>query len=150
MPEDRSYRYCALCQLVAGTIPCDRLWEDELVFAFLAAAPLVPGHALLIPKAHHNSLTTLDQATLARLFATATSLGQALARAAGGDGFNLHVANGACAGQEYPHVAVHLIPRHPTDGLHWPWQCRPYPSDAARAELLARLHERLAKGAPHG
>ena len=58
---------CVFCKIVAGDIPSDMVYQDELVVAFLDIAPLNPGHTLLIPREHHNSCTTVPPDCLARL-----------------------------------------------------------------------------------
>ena len=53
---------CVFCKIVRGDLPCDAIHDDEWVMAFLDIAPLAPGHALIIPKQHHTSITTLPPA----------------------------------------------------------------------------------------
>jgi histidine triad (HIT) family protein len=133
---------CLLCSLIAGDQECSCVYRDSLVFAFFVQAPLNPGHILLAPVEHHTSLTTVPAACLHRLFELAPHIGQAAVRAIDGDGFNLHLANGTCAGQDIPHTHLHIIPRTPTDGFAWNW--RQLTADAQQhAELLQRIQKRL-------
>ena len=133
---------CPLCRIVRGEATVARLYEDDLLLAFLHHAPVNPGHALLIPKTHCFSVTAVPADTLGAMLRVAPRLAQALTRAVGGDGFNLHLANGDCAGQALPHTHLHIIPRLVTDGFAWGWRC--LDRDPAReAEIAATVRRRL-------
>jgi len=136
---------CAFCRIVAGETPAATLYEDEFVLAFLDIAPLNPGHALVIPKAHHVSSTTLPPDCAARLFQVAARLGAAVMRAVDADGFNLLLANGACAGQAVPHVHVHVVPRHVDDGLVLPARQRDCADEAEKREIVEKVKARMKK-----
>ena len=133
---------CIFCKLVAGQSPCDLLYEDELVFAFLDSAPINPGHTLVIPREHHHSITTVPEATLGRMLAVANRLGPSLAREIEGEGFNYHLANGDCAGQTVNHAHLHVIPRAGTDGFAWGWRSTPTPVEAREA-IVCGVRKRL-------
>ena len=135
---------CVFCKIVAGEIPCAKVYEDALVLAFLDIAPLNPGHTLVIPKEHHTSATTLPPESAARVMEAATRIARAMMRAVDADGFNLLLSNGACAGQVVPHAHLHVVPRFPDDGIVLPVRTRPYASDEQRDAILARARKRLA------
>lgn len=141
---------CIFCQIARGQAPCDQLYADDLVMAFLDIAPITPGHALIIPREHHSSLTTVPATTLGAMFALAARLGQAIARAGKADGFNLHLANGAVAGQIVMHTHLHVIPRSPTDGFAWGWRALPAGDPATRQALALAIRERLDRTPGHG
>jgi len=134
---------CVFCKIVAGEIPCDKVYEDDLVLCFLDIAPLTLGHALVIPKEHHTSATTLTDEVAARMFQVAPKIGQALVRATDGGGFNLLLSNGACAGQVVPHAHLHVIPRSNDDGVILPTRTAAYESPEQKAEILAATVARL-------
>ena len=136
---------CVFCKIVAGELPSATLYEDELVLAFLDIAPVNKGHALVIPKEHHESITTVPAAASARMIALAAQLGVALQRAVDADGFDLVLANGACAGQVVPHAHLHVIPRHPDDGVVLPSRTVEYASESEKAEILAAVQSRLER-----
>ncbi len=136
---------CIFCQIVKGIIPATRVFEDELVFCFLDIAPITPGHSLIIPKEHHTSLTTVPAHFLARMMTIAPALAQAITRVTDGDGFNLHLSNGQCAGQVVPHVHLHVIPRSPTDGFTWGWRSGKYENPEQARELGAKIRARFDK-----
>jgi histidine triad (HIT) family protein len=134
---------CVFCKIIRGEIPCDRVYEDDLVLAFLDIAPLTLGHTLIIPKEHHTSVTTLPAACAARLMEVAPRLGSALMRATDAGGFNFILANGSVAGQVVPHVHLHVVPRQVDDGIVLPVSRISYPSPARKAEILAKARARL-------
>lgn len=130
---------CIFCKIVAGTIPCTRVYEDEDVLAFMDIGPIVPGHTLVIPKSHHERLTDLPVTLLGQVMAAAQRVAAAQLAGLGADGVNLHQSNGACAGQVVPHMHVHVIPRFNRDGHRWNWASKAYASPAemnAQAEAI--------------
>ena len=134
---------CVFCKIVRGEIPCDKVYEDDLVLAFLDIAPLTLGHTLIIPKEHHTSITTLPTACAGHLMEVAPRLGGALMRAADAGGFNLILANGSVAGQVVPHVHLHVVPRQVDDGVVLPVSRISYPSAECKAAILERARARL-------
>ena len=142
--------HCIFCKIIAGAIPAAKLFEDDLVTAFLDIAPLNPGHCLVIPKAHFHSITEVPEATAGRMTAVAAKLGAALMRVVEADGFNLILANGAAAGQVVNHVHLHVVPRLPSDGIQLPARSLPYKDAAARDALAEAVRNRLAVGAKNG
>ena len=112
---------CIFCKIIAGEIPCTKIWENETAMAFLDIKPTNSGHLLLIPKEHTENLTTVNPALLADLMAQVPLLGRALLKATACSAFNLGVNSGQTAGQVVPHLHIHLIPRYEGDGLvSWP------------------------------
>lgn len=134
---------CIFCKIITGEIPSVKLYEDELVFAFLDIAPINYGHLLIIPKEHYTSPATIPENTAGKMFYIAGKFGIALKRAVNAEGFNFHLADGSCAGQVVAHTHLHVIPRHPEDGFHWGWRQKRYESDAKRNELAERIKEKL-------
>jgi histidine triad (HIT) family protein len=135
---------CIFCRIVAGEIPAVKLYEDDLLLAFLDIAPVNKGHALLIPKRHYFSVTEIPAATSGHLLETAGRLGAALLRAVDADGFNLLLSNGTVAGQVVPHAHLHVIPRFPEDGLVLPSRHVPYADAAEKEAVAAEVRKRLA------
>ena len=134
---------CVFCKIVSGDIPAVKLYEDELVTAFLDISPINFGHALVIPKEHHQSSATVPEAIAGRLFRVGSRLGVALKRKLDYDGFNLHLADGTAAGQVVMHVHLHVIPRGVEDGFRWNWRQLRYP-EGRMEEIADRLRTRLA------
>ncbi len=130
---------CIFCRIIANEIPCVKLYEDELVFAFLDIAPINFGHCLVIPKGHHNSSSTLPEEVSGRMVYVGSKLGVALRRALDYDAFNLHMADGTAAGQVVGHVHLHVVPRGVEDGFRWNWRQLEYASDQERLEMAEKI-----------
>jgi len=112
---------CIFCKIVNGEIPSDRVFENDLVLAFLDINPINPGHTLVIPKKHFNSLEEVEPEYLCEMTKIAQKIGSRLKQAIKADGFNLGLNNGKGAGQVVPHVHLHIMPRFKGDGLKlWP------------------------------
>lgn len=110
---------CIFCGIVAGDIPSTDLYEDDQVLAFLDVNPVAEGHALVIPKAHHERVTDFDTETTAAVFDAARQIARALDASLEPDGFNLFQSNGEAAGQEVFHAHVHVVPRHEDDEIRF-------------------------------
>ncbi|MEA2012856.1 MAG: HIT family protein [Verrucomicrobiota bacterium] len=136
---------CVFCKIVRGEIPSIKIYEDDLVLAFLDIAPINKGHILVIPKEHHNSITTVPEKYLSRMMNISPKIAQATVRILDGDGFNLHLANGACAGQIVPHAHMHIIPRFPTDGFSWNWRNIEYSSDDEKQKIADKIIKKMNK-----
>jgi len=107
---------CIFCSIVAGDIPARTVHETDDVLAFLDANPLARGHTLVIPKAHAEHVDDLDDDLASELFAAVTDLTPRVQSAVDADGANVGINDGEAAGQEVPHVHVHIIPRFDGDG----------------------------------
>lgn len=107
---------CIFCSIVAGDIPARTVYETDDVLAFLDANPLARGHTLVIPKTHAQHVGDLDDATARNLFAAVTELTPEVQSTVGADAANVGINDGEAAGQEVPHVHVHIIPRFDGDG----------------------------------
>ncbi len=95
--------------------------QSSLAVAFLDTAPVAAGHALVVPRRHAGSLAELTAAEGEAVFALARHLATVI-RAELAPAVNLHLSDGAEAGQEVEHVHLHVIPRHSADSvrLHLP------------------------------
>ncbi|MCI5778731.1 MAG: HIT domain-containing protein [Lentisphaeria bacterium] len=137
---------CIFCKIVGGEIPARKIYEDELICAFLDISPINFGHVLVIPKEHHQSASTVPEATAGRMFAVASRIGILLKRREEYDGYNLHLADGTVAGQVVMHVHMHVVPRGAEDGFRWNWRQLAYPegmADEIAASLRAKLAEKI-------
>ena len=95
--------------------------DDGRVFAFLDHRPLFPGHCLVVPKQHYETLADLPADLLPDLFGAAQRLSQAVESALGADGSFVAINNRVS--QSVPHLHVHVVPRRRKDGLKgffWP------------------------------
>lgn len=107
-------------KIMAGEIPCEKVYEDDHAFAFLDINPVNPGHTLVIPKKWSSGLLDADPSNLRELIAAVQKVANAVKEATGAQGINLMQNEGAIAGQKVFHLHFHLIPRHENDGReHW-------------------------------
>jgi len=102
---------CVFCAIAAGEIPSFKLYEDDLVFAYLDINPFAFGHTLVIPKAHTQGLLDTPDETLAAVIARVKKVAAHIKETLPCDGFNILQNNGACAGQSVNHVHFHIVPR---------------------------------------
>lgn len=126
-------------RIIAGEIPCHRVYEDDRVIAFLDIGPLSRGHLLLVPKEPTARLHDLSDESAAALGRAMPRLARALMSVTGCPAINVLLNDGSGAGQEVPHVHFHLIPRHEDgSGLRKEWRASKLdPKDgAALAESL--------------
>ena len=133
---------CIFCKIIAGKIPSTKIYEDDLIMAFLDIAPINLGHLLIIPKEHHTGSSTIPEDVAGRMFRVGSRIGVALKRALDYDGFNLHLADGTCAGQVVMHAHLHVVPRGAEDGFHWNWRQLSYADDA---EITDKAQQIIAK-----
>jgi histidine triad (HIT) family protein len=109
---------CLFCRIVRGESPSSIVYRDDACIAFMDLYPVRPGHLLVVPRRHAVHLRDLPPAEQAHLFAVAMRLMEAQ-RASGfaADAANLLVNDGPAAGQQVPHVHLHLVPRSRGDGV---------------------------------
>lgn len=119
---------CVFCRIIKGEIPAHRLFEDDLTLAILDINPANSGHALILPKIHHNCLVETDDNDLCALILVAKEVAKAVIKVVGTDAFNIIINNGAVAGQVIPHTHIHVIPRFPGDG-HEHWKKKDVPAE---------------------
>ena len=103
---------CVFCAIAAGEIPSFKVYEDELVLAYLDINPFSKGHTLVIPKAHTEGLLDTSDETLAAVIARVKKIAAHLKTALPCDGFNILQNNGQSAGQTVMHVHFHIVPRY--------------------------------------
>jgi histidine triad (HIT) family protein len=112
---------CRFCAIVAGGEGGHVVFEDELSLAFLDHRPLFPGHSLLVPRRHLETIWDLSDELTTRLFVNARLLSAAIRTAMDAQGAFIAVNN--VVSQSVPHLHVHLVPRNRKDGLRgffWP------------------------------
>lgn len=116
---------CIFCRIVRGEVPARKVYEDEHAVAFLDAFPLAKGHTLVVPRQHVARVEELGDQQAKAVFAAVHKLTGRVTKAAGAQGTTIAVNNGREAGQEVPHVHVHVVPRFahdkagPIHGMGW-------------------------------
>ena len=106
---------CLFCSIVAGDIPCQKVYENDSVVAFLDIGPVSEGHTLVLPKAHAENLQAGSVADAEKLMSVIYTIAPAILKAVGADGYNLGMNHGECAGQDVMHTHLHIMPR--TNGV---------------------------------
>ncbi len=130
-------------KIIAGQIPCHRLYEDDKVLAFLDIEPLSAGHALVIPKQPARTLDEVDEASAAALGVALVRVARALKAVTGCPAYNVLQNNEPRAHQAVFHVHFHIIPKPNDDeGLGIEWPKRPVNHGAA-AKLAERIRQQL-------
>ena len=131
---------CPFCQIAAGEIPAAVVFAQPSCLAFLDHRPLFPGHCLLIPRSHYETLAELPPPVAAELFSAAHRLSAVIEEALGADGSFVALNNRVS--QSVPHVHIHVVPRRKGDGLKgFFWPRRKY-RDAAEME---QVHSSLVR-----
>jgi len=128
---------CVFCEVISKAVDSLIVYEDEHSLAFLDHRPLFPGHCLLIPKMHCETLAELPPALVEPLFTAAQRLTRAVENAMRAEGS--FVAMNNRVSQSVPHLHVHVVPRTKKDGLRgFFWPRRRYESpEAAKAAQRA-------------
>ena len=133
---------CLFCRIVAGEEPAEVVLDEPHAVAFLDVRPVFPGHVLLVPRVHHETLADLPPDDVGPLFTTAQRLSAAVEKGLAADG--TFVAMNNTVSQSVPHLHVHVVPRRRKDGLRgffWPRQ--KYASDAERRHCADRIRTAL-------
>jgi len=135
---------CAFCKIVRGEVPSCTVFEDEASLAFLDHRPLFPGHCLLVPRQHFETLLDLPASLITALFLNAQLLARAAELALGAEGSFVAVNNRVS--QSVPHFHIHVVPRRKKDGLKgffWPRQ--KYKDEAAMREVQSALRSAIER-----
>src|SRR5438105_3566349 len=140
MQENRRHKSatCAFCRIIRWEEEASVVFEDDLSLAFLDHRPLFPGHCLLVPKEHVETLADLPASLVGPFFQNAQLLERAIEEGLEADGTFVAVNNRVS--QSVPHLHVHLVPRHKKDGLKgffWPRQR--YKDEAALLQIQETL-----------
>ena len=119
-------------KIVRGEIPCNKVYEDEKVLAFLDISPLAEGHTLVVPKEPAETLDRLSDESAAAVGRVLPRLCRAVVAATGVKEYNVLENNGAGAHQAIEHVHFHIIPKpNAREGLGIGWPARGLDRDAA-------------------
>ncbi|PIR86700.1 MAG: HIT family protein [Candidatus Harrisonbacteria bacterium CG10_big_fil_rev_8_21_14_0_10_49_15] len=107
---------CIFCKIVAKEIPAKIVTENSRALALLDIHPLVPGHTVVVPKQHADTILELGDEEISPLFALVKQATNLLNKALQPDGFTIGLNHGEAVGQGVPHLHVHILPRWTTDG----------------------------------
>ena len=115
---------CIFCSIIKGELGAVRVLENSDFIAFMDKYPINRGHTLVLPKDHHESIFTMADDQVGKLFSTVSFLSKGIIKALNAKGLNIGQNNGKAANQIVPHVHVHIIPRYSYDSPNGRWPSR--------------------------
>jgi histidine triad (HIT) family protein len=130
-----SAQECIFCKIVSGQIPATKIYEDDVVVAFLDIGPISDGHTLVLPRQHVENVHSCPPELLGQVWTRLGKIAGAIASAVGADGYNVLCNNGEVAGQVVDHLHFHIVPRRAGDRVFTQWPSYKYPK--GRAEDIA-------------
>src|SRR3954452_22660697 len=142
LPDPVSDPKCVFCRIIAGDESAEIVLDEPHAVAFLDFRPVFHGHALLVPRDHHETLLDLPDEAIGPFFATLKRLTAAVTE--GMEAQGTFVAMNNIVSQSVPHLHAHVVPRRRKDGLRgFFWPRLRYRDDAEMAALAATIGERL-------
>jgi len=133
---------CIFCKMVAGQIPVTKIYEDQVILAFLDIGPVSDGHTLVIPRKHFEKLHDCPEELLAQVGSRLGKVAKAVAAGMNSQGYNVLCNNGRAAGQLVEHLHFHIIPRNSGDGVFDRWPAYEY--EQGKIEVIAaKIRENL-------
>lgn len=141
---------CAFCEIVAGRLAAEVVYEDDRVVGFLDRVPATVGHALVVSREHRRDIWEIAPGEGAAAFDAARLLAEVMRAELGAVGVNLKQNNGAKAGQDVFHFHLHVVPRYDDDtvlpGCAWgtpPWE-PPSGGEAERQRVARAIRAAVA------
>ena len=138
---------CVFCKIVAGDIHSKVIMQNEKAMALLDAFPLAPGHTLVIPKSHYAKVQQMSEQDAMAVFEIVWKLAGAVETGSQVNASTIAIHNGSEAGQEVPHVHVHIVPRKIDDGagaIHSMFKVKPKLSPQEMDSLCERIASNLS------
>ena len=134
---------CVFSAIIAGEVPANIVADTPDGVAFLDKRPVFPGHTLVVPREHVETLSDLPAELLPGYFALVQRIARAVELGLEADGTFVAINNKVS--QSVPHLHTHVVPRRRKDGLRgFFWPRNPYPSDEAAAEVAERIRAAVA------
>jgi histidine triad (HIT) family protein len=134
---------CVFCKIASGKIPARVVMQNDRAVALLDAFPLAPGHTLVIPKLHYAKVQDMSEQDAMAVFEITRKVVGAVEAGSQVGASTIAIHNGSDAGQEIPHVHVHIVPRKKGDGagaIHSMFRSRP----KLGAQEMDSLHDKIA------
>ena len=103
---------CVFCQIIRHNAPHSAIYEDESTIAFLSNRPVNPGHTLIVPKKHYETIHQISDEEIAHIYVVVKRIAEAVNKAIKPEGIRIVQNNGEAAGQVIPHFHVHVIPMY--------------------------------------
>jgi histidine triad (HIT) family protein len=135
---------CIFCRIIRGEIGSNIIYQDEKIISFMDLRQANPGHVLIVPKIHVETIYDLPVETGESLMQSMISISRAVRDAFGCEGMNIWQSNGEIAGQEVPHLHFHIQPRRQNDGLLKFYSVKPeLPPDEILKEYARKIMSKL-------
>ena len=137
---------CIFCKIVSGKLKARIINENDYAMAFLDAFPLSSGHTLVVPKAHYSKVQDMDKEYSCAVFSIACQIAAILEPTVRVNASTIAIHNGRDAGQEVPHVHIHIVPRSANDGagpIHSMFKSRPRLNNEEMDKLADKLRRVL-------
>ena len=139
---------CVFCRIVSGGDRAHLVFSDDVAVAFLDRVPLFPGHTLIVPRAHVDTLTDLPAPLVGPYFARVQRLATVVESTM--DAAGTFVAMNNRVSQSVPHLHTHVVPRRPKDGLRgFFWPRTRYDGDDQAADVAQRLADAWGAAQQH-
>jgi histidine triad (HIT) family protein len=138
---------CIFCKIIAGDISTRVIMQNEKAVALLDAFPLAAGHTLVIPRSHYTKVQQMNEEDAMAVFEIVWKLAGAVETASQVNASTIAIHNGSEAGQEVPHVHVHIVPRKRDDGagaIHSMFKTKPKLSPHQMDSLRERIASNLS------
>jgi histidine triad (HIT) family protein len=135
---------CAFCRIISGEVKSHIVFEDSVSLAFLDHRPLFPGHSLLVPKSHYETLNDLPAELIEPLFANARLMARSVEQAMEAEGTFIAINNRISQG--VPHLHIHIVPRRKKDGLKgFFWPRNPYKDESELLKTQKAIQNAVAE-----
>jgi histidine triad (HIT) family protein len=134
---------CIFCSIIHNQLGAVRISESSDFIAFMDKYPINRGHTLVLPKNHHESIFTMSDVEVGKLFSTVSFLSKGIVKALDAKGLNIGQNNGKAANQIVPHVHVHIIPRYSYDSPNGRWPSRNLISDQELETIAEKIRAAL-------
>lgn len=135
---------CRFCEIIGMNSSTQLVYADQFSVAFLDHRPLFPGHLLLVPRIHVETLSDLAEELVAPLFSSARLLARAAEEGMAAEGTFVAINNRVS--QSVPHLHVHIVPRRRHDGLKgFFWPRHRYDSEEEMAEVGNRIRSAVER-----
>jgi len=135
---------CIFCSIIAGQEPCVQIHHDKEFLVLMDKYPINPGHALVMPTKHYETLLQMPPTEVGRLYSLVPRIAKAIMSAVKADGFNVGQNNGIAANQIVPHVHVHIVPRFYDDSPDGKWPSRRVASREDIIKISQKIRDEIS------
>jgi histidine triad (HIT) family protein len=135
---------CIFCSIIAGQEPSVQIHSDNGFLVLMDKYPINPGHALVMPTKHYETLLQMPPAEVGKLYSLVPTIAKAIISAVKADGFNVGQNNGIAANQIVPHVHVHIVPRFHADSPDGKWPSRRVASQEDIAKIAQKIKDEIS------